>query len=140
MTARKESAQSRARRLERQRRYYLDHREELREKNKAYYRAHSEKWKVYGKGLTDEERERNREYQRLYYQVHKEACIASTRRWQERNPDKVAAYKRNYLVKQSRERAAAKKSPPSVEKAKALFRDPAMAEHLQWIVDNGKGK
>ncbi len=140
MAARRESPQAKARRQERQRKYYLAHREELRAKNHAYYREHSEKWKVYGKGLTDEEKERNREYQRLYYQAHRDAYIAAARRWQARNPDKVDAYKHNYLAKQRQERAAAKESPLCVEKAKALFENPAMAEHLQWIADNGKEK
>lgn len=140
MAARRESPQAKARRQERQRKYYLAHREELRAKNHAYYKEHSEKWKVYGKGLTDEEKERNREYQRLYYQAHRDAYIAAARRWQARNPDKVDAYKQNYLAKQRQERAAARIASVDTGKVKALFKDPAAAEHLQWLVDNAKEK
>lgn len=140
MAARRESPQAKARRQERQRKYYLDHREELRVKNRAYYKEHSEKWKVYGKGLTDEEKERNREYQRLYYQAHRDACIAATRRWQIRNPDKVGTYKQNYLVKQRQKKMTDRAAPVDVGKVKTLFKDPSAAEHLQWLVDNAKGK
>ena len=138
MTARKESPQAKARRQERQRKYYLDHREELREKNRAYYKEHSEKWKVYGKGLTDEEKEQNREYQRLYYQAHREACIAAARRWQVRNPDKVEAYRRNSLARKKQKMAAGRMASVDTGKAKALFKDPSAAEHLQWLVNNAK--
>ncbi len=136
-----ETEQAKLRRQERARKYYLDHREEIRAKSKAYYKAHPEKWKTYRRGGTSElQKEYNRECQRLYYQANRERCIAATRKWQAKNPDKVKAYQQKYLIKEKQKRAAVRIASLDMEKAKALFRDSAMAEHLQWLVDHAKKK
>lgn len=136
-----ESEKARKHRQEWAREYYRKHREEIIAKSKAYIKAHPEKSKEYRGHTTEERKEWRREYQRLYYQANKEKCKEYIRRWQANHPDKVKAYMENHrkLNGEKKERKA-KDIPPDTEKAKALFRDPKMADHLQWLVDHAKAK
>lgn len=103
----------------------------------------------------DRAREKRNEYNRKYYQAHKEKCRAKARAWREANPEKYKAIQIAYAermgekLSKKREESRRKrlvqaveggKNAPDIEKAKALFRSPIAAAHLQWRLDKRKSE
>lgn len=81
-------------------------------------------------------------YYQRYYLLHKEKLLEKSKSWLQNHPEKVKEYQRRYYQKK---RAAAKKEKkimlnPDIDKAKALFRDPTKAAHLQWILEHNRNK
>lgn len=76
--------------------------------------------------MESETAEQNRKArQREYYLKHRE---------------KMLAYSRRYYQKKTAAKREKEKPNPDIDKAKSLFRDPAMAEHLQWLFNHAASK
>lgn len=89
-----------------------------------------------GTGMTTQEQ------RKTYYALHRDQMRLSAKRWRERNPEKVKENNARNYAKRRAERIANQggERKPDTNKAKALFKDPAMQEHFQWLVDHAKGK
>ena len=61
-----------------------------------------------------------------------------SRKYKAAHPEKQKEYLRRYRSKKKAKKE--QKSIPDISKAKALFRDPAKAEHLQWLVNHALAK
>ena len=125
----------------RQREYYLKNREKMLAYSRRYLQEHPEKRKLYQENAARKRANGTGYYQR-YYQRHKERLLAFSKQWHQDHPEKMKEYQRRYYQKK---RAAAKKEKkimlnPDIDKAKSLFRDPAMAEHLQWLLNHAASK
>ena len=66
--------------------------------------------------------------------------LASSKQWHLDHPEKVKEYQRRYYQKKTAAKREKKKPNPDIDKANSLFRDPAMAEHLQWLLDHAASK
>ena len=109
-------------------RYAKRHRDELNERNRNEYRT-----KVRANGKTDQENAHD------YYLAHCEELKAKSRAWREKNPERVKANNhRNWERRKAERQAGKKKKKPDLEKAKALFKNPAIAAHLQWLIDKAE--
>lgn len=78
--------------------------------------------------------------QREYYLKHREKMLAYSRRYLQEHPEKKKEYQRRYYQKKTAAKREKKKPNPDIDKAKSLFRDPAMAEHLQWLINHAASK
>ena len=58
--------------------------------------------------------------------------------YQQRYNRKMAAERKER--KERSERISQKLSQPNIAKAKSLFRNPAQAEHLQWLLNHAASK
>nr|DAQ79516.1 MAG TPA: hypothetical protein [Caudoviricetes sp.] len=136
-----ESEEATLRRQARQREYYLKHRDKMLAYSRKYIQEHPEKMKLYKENAA-KKRENGTGYYQRYYQRNKEKLLENSKRWFKNHPEKVKEYQRRYYQKK---RAAAKKEKkimlnPDIDKAKALFRDPSKAAHLQWILEHNRNK
>lgn len=136
-----ESEGAKSKQKERQREYYLKHREKLLAYSRKYIQEHPEKMKLYKENAAKKRANGIGYYQR-YYQRNKEKLLENSKRWFKNHPEKVKEYQRRYYQKK---RAAAKKEKkimlnPDIDKAKSLFRDPSKAVHLQWLLEHNKIK
>ena len=85
--------------------------------------------------MESETAEQNRKArQREYYLKHREKMLAYSRRYLQEHPEKRKLYQENAAKREK------KKPNPDIDKAKSLFRDPAMAEHLQWLFNHAASK
>ena len=135
------SEEAKSKQKERQREYYLKHRDKMLVYSRKYIQEHPEKMKLYKENAAKKRANGTGYYQR-YYQLNKEKLLESSKRWLQNHPEKVKEYQRRYYLKK---RAAAKKEKkimlnPDIDKAKALFRDPSKAAHLQWILEHNRNK
>ena len=84
--------------------------------------------------------------QREYYRKHRDKMLAYSRRYIKDHPEKVKEYQQRYNRKMAaerkerRERISQSQSQPNIDKAKSLFRNPAQAEHLQWLLNHAASK
>lgn len=101
-------------------------------RQREYYRQHKEK------------RDQGLGYYQQYYQRNKKKLTEYAQKWRDAHPDKVKEYQRRYRDKVKALGLSVKKevprSQPDIDKAKALFRDPSKAAHLQWLVEHSKNK
>lgn len=123
----------------RQREYYRKHREKMLAYNRRYLQEHPEKKKLYRENAARKRADGTGYYQR-YYQRNKEKLLANSRQWHQDHPEKVKEYQRRYYQKKTAAKREKKKPNPDIDKAKSLFRDPAMAEHLQWLLNHAASK
>lgn len=130
-----ESETAEQNRKARQREYYLKHREKMLAYSRRYLQEHPEKRKLY-----QENAARKRADGNGYYQRHKERLLESSKQWHQAHPEKVKEYQRRYYQKKTAAKREKKKPNPDIDKAKSLFRDPAMAEHLQWLFNHAASK
>lgn len=135
------SEEAKSKQKERQREYYLKHREKLLAYSRKYIQEHPEKMKLYKENAAKKRANGIGYYQR-YYQRNKEKLLENSKRWFKNHPEKVKEYQRRYYQKK---RAAAKKEKkimlnPDIDKAKSLFRDPSKAVHLQWLLEHNRNK
>ena len=131
------SEEAKSKQKERQREYYLKHREKLLAYSRKYIQEHPEKMKLY-KANAAKKRANGTGYYQRYYQRNKEKLLEKSKSWRQNHPEKVKEYQRRYYQKK---RAAAKKEKkimlnPDIDKAKSLFRDPSKAAHLQWLLEH----
>jgi len=73
------------------------------------------------------------EYYKKYYVLHRDQIRQTAKRWRERNPEKVKANNARNYARRRAERIARQGGGemPNTDKAKALFKNPAMAAHFQ---------
>lgn len=133
-----ESEEATLRRQARQREYYLKHHEKMLAYSRRYLQEHPEKKKLYQENAARKRANGTGYYQR-YYQRHKERLLACSKQWHQDHPEKVKEYQRRYYQKKTAAKRE-EKSNPDIDKAKSLFRDPAMAEHLQWLLNHAASK
>ena len=133
-----ESEQAKLHRKAYEREYYRKNREHILARNRAYRKAHPEKQKQYRINAALK-RDTGLGYYQRYYLLNKERLAEYAKQWRKRNPEKVKAYQHRYNKKRTEEKRRQKRwDSLDVGKAKSLFRDPAMAAHLQWLVDHKK--
>lgn len=136
-----ESEKAKQNRQTRQQAYYREHREKMLEQSRRYRKEHPEKWAQYRKNH-NEKKVDGMNYQQRYYQRNKEKITEYAKRWKESHPEKIKEYQRRYRERMKALGIPGKKKAqdpqPNIDKAKALFRDPAMAAHLQWIIEHRK--
>lgn len=132
-----QSEEAKSKQKERQREYYLKHRDKMLAYSRKYIKDHPEKQKLYRENAAKE-----RANGTGYYQRNKEKLLEKSKSWRQNHPEKVKEYQRRYYQKK---RAAAKKEKkimlnPDIDKAKSLFRDPSKAAHLQWLLEHNRNK
>lgn len=140
-----ESEEAKSKQKERQREYYLKHRDKMLAYSRKYIKDHPEKQKLYRENAAKKRANSIGYYQRYcqrYYQRNKEKLLEKSKSWRQNHPEKVKEYRRRYYQKK---RAATKKEKktmlnPDIDKAKSLFRDPSKAVHLQWLLEHNKIK
>lgn len=88
----------------------------------------------------EETKLKKRVYHQGYYQRNKERIDKQSKQWKEAHREYVRDYMRDYAIKRKARDLEEKKSKPDLAKAKALFRNPEQAAHLQWLVDHAKKK
>lgn len=128
-----ESEEAKSKQKERQREYYLKHRDKMLAYSRKYIKDHPEKQKLYRENAA-----KKRANGIGYYQRNKEKLLEKSKSWRQNHPEKVKEYQRRYYQKK---RAAAKKEKkimlnPDIDKAKSLFRDPSKTVHLQWLLEH----
>lgn len=123
--------EERTKKREYMRKYRKRNHDKLEEKRKDDYST-----RVRKDGMTE------KEYYKKYYVLHRDQIRLNSKRWRERNPEKVKANNARNYAKRRAERIARKGGGkgPDTEKAKTLFKNPAMAAHFQWLVDRAKAK
>lgn len=85
----------------------------------------------------EEAKLKKRVYHQGYYQRNKERIDKQAKEWKEAHREYVRDYMRDYAIKRKeRELTEKKKTKPDLAKAKALFRNPEQAAHLQWLVNH----
>lgn len=132
-----ESEEAKSKQKERQREYYLKHRDKMLAYSRKYIKDHPEKQKLYRENAA-----KKRANGIGYYQRNKEKLLEKSKSWRQNHPEKVKEYQRRYYQKK---RAAAKKEKkimlnPDIDKAKSLFRDPSKTVHLQWLLEHNRNK
>ena len=139
-----ERRKSAERKKARKRAYYQEHKEEMRAYFREYIKAHPEKRNRYR--ATSSARKKIQGYNRQYYQAHKDVYKQRNLVWRTNNPEKVKEYNRRAQERrrqcrlEKQKKAETAKNSADLEKAKAMFKNPAMAAHLQWLADNRKKK
>lgn len=126
------------------RRYYQANKERLLAANKKYYAEHPEKAKEYREYRKKHYHDKILAAQKAYYERNKEILAEKARAWRKAHPEKMKEYNRRAAER----RAAGKISgcstkynhSPDIDKAVALFKDPAKANHLRWLVENNLNK
>lgn len=136
-----QSEEAKSKQKERQREYYLKHRDKMLAYSRKYIKDHPEKQKLYRENAA-KKRANGIGYNQRYYQRNKEKLLEKSKSWRQNHPEKVKEYQRRYYQKK---RAAAKKEKkimlnPDIDKAKSLFRDPSKAVHLQWLLEHNRNK
>ena len=136
-----QSEEAKSKQKERQREYYLKHRDKMLAYSRKYIKDHPEKQKLYRENAAKKQAN-GIGYNQRYYQRNKEKLLEKSKSWRQNHPEKVKEYQRRYYQKK---RAAAKKEKkimlnPDIDKAKSLFRDPSKAVHLQWLLEHNKIK
>jgi hypothetical protein len=136
-----QSEEAKSKQKERQREYYLKHRDKMLAYSRKYIKDHPEKQKLYRENAAKKRANGTGYYQR-YYQRNKEKLLEKSKSWRQNHPEKVKEYQRRYYQKK---RAAAKKEKkimlnPDIDKAKSLFRDPSKTVHLQWLLEHNRNK
>lgn len=114
------------------RQYRAKNHDRLLEKNRIDYVT-----KVRNDGMTLQQ------YYKTYYAMHRDQLRLSAKRWRERNPEKVKANNARNYARRRALRIAGKMEvtkKPDIDKAKALFKDPSMQAHFQWLIEHGKNK
>lgn len=140
-----ESETAKAHRKARQREYYRKHRDKILAQSRKFIQDHPEKIKEYHKNAA-RKRENGTGYYQRYYALNKDKLLEYAKNWRKRNPEKVKEYQQRYNRKMAaerkerRERKSQSQSQPNIAKAKSLFRNPAQAEHLQWLLNHAASK
>ena len=140
-----ESEVAKAHRKARQREYYRKHRDKILAQSRKFIQDHPEKVKEYHENAA-RKRENGTGYYQRYYALNKDKLLQYARSWRKRNPEKVKEYQQRYNRKMAaerkerRERISQNQSQPNIDKAKSLFRNPAQAEHLQWLLNHAASK
>lgn len=140
-----ESEIAKAHRKARQREYYRKHRDKILAQSRKFILDHPEKVKEYHENAARKQENGTGYYQR-YYALNKDKLLQYARSWRKRNPEKVKEYQQRYNRKMAaerkerRERISQSQSQPNIAKAKSLFRNPAQAEHLQWLLNHAASK
>ena len=135
-----ESEEAKSKQKERQREYYLKHREKLLAYSRKYIQEHPEKMKLYKENAAKKRANGTGYYQR-YYQRNKEKLLENSKRWFKNHPEKVKEYQRRYYQKKRAEKKEKKiRLNPDIDKAKSLFRDPSKTVHLQWLLEHNRNK
>jgi hypothetical protein len=78
----------------RMRAYYIANRENILAYNKAYRKAHPEKWAAYRAAISTEKKLKRSEYNRNYYAKNREKLRAYHRAWIAARPGYYKRYKR----------------------------------------------
>ena len=105
-----------AKKKERDRKYYERHKEQVNERNRKWRLANPEKYREYNTNYNRRWRAANRElsnrYARKYYAAHRDAELERHREWFRRNPDKLREYNR---------RRSERRRIEKINKRRALF-------------------
>lgn len=119
--------------------YYQRNKERMSERNRKYMQEYR---KLAAKYKDVEERKVYPEHQKAYYLEHREKMLQSAKEWRERNRERVREINRRAYRRRKEQKKLVKQqirvNDINVDKAKSLFKDPAMAAHLQWLVDRKK--
>ena len=137
-----ESEVAKAHRKARQREYYRKHRDKILAQSRKFIQDHPEKVKEYHENAA-RKRENGTGYYQRYYALNKDKLLEYAKNWRKRNPEKVKEYQQRYNRKMAAERKERReriKPEPNIDKAKFLFRNPAQAEHLQWLLNHAASK
>lgn len=130
------SEEAKSKQKERQREYYLKHRDKMLAYSRKYIKDHPEKQKLYRENAA-KKRANGIGYNQRYYQRNKEKLLEKSKSWRQNHPEKVKEYQRRYYQKK---RAAKKEKKimlnPDIDKAKSFFRDPSKTVHLQWLLEH----
>lgn len=84
---------------------------------------------------SEEAKLRRQARDRDYYYRHREHRKELSRRYYHEHPEKWKEYHKPRQTK-----AKVSDNASRLERAKALFRDPSMAAHLQWLVNHAQNK
>lgn len=134
------SEEAKSKQKERQREYYLKHRDKMLVYSRKYIKDHPEKQKLYRENAA-KKRANGIGYNQRYYQRNKEKLLEKSKSWRQNHPEKVKEYQRRYYQKKRAEKKEKKiMLNPDIDKAKSLFRDPSKAAHLQWILEHNRNK
>lgn len=134
------SEEAKSKQKERQREYYLKHREKLLAYSRKYIKDHPEKKKLYRENAA-KKRANGTGYNQRYYQRNKEKLLEKSKSWRQNHPEKVKEYQRRYYQKKRAEKKEKKiRLNPDIDKAKSLFRDPSKTVHLQWLLEHNRNK
>lgn len=130
----------RERRSQRQRQYYQEHKQEILERNKRYLKEHPEKARKYQERRKTVLKEKISRRQHLYYVNNRDRLLEYSKNWRRANQGKVKEYNRKHGLQRAASQKANAYKNPNLGKAKALFKDPVAAAHLQWLVDHQRQK
>lgn len=131
-----QSEEAKSKQKERQREYYLKHRDKMLAYSRKYIKDHPEKQKLYRENAA-----KKRANGIGYYQRNKEKLLEKSKSWRQNHPEKVKEYQRRYYQKKRAEKKEKKiMLNPDIDKAKSLFRDPSKTVHLQWLLEHNRNK
>lgn len=131
-----QSEEAKSKQKERQREYYLKHRDKMLAYSRKYIKDHPEKQKLYRENEA-KKRANGIGYNQRYYQRNKEKLLEKSKSWRQNHPEKVKEYQRRYYQKKRAEKKEKKiMLNLDIDKAKSLFRDPSKAVHLQWLLEH----
>lgn len=131
-----QSEEAKSKQKERQREYYLKHRDKMLAYSRKYIKDHPEKQKLYRENAA-KKRANGIGYNQRYYQRNKEKLLEKSKSWRQNHPEKVKEYQRRYYQKKRAEKKEKKiMLNPDIDKAKSLFRDPSKIAHLQWLLEH----
>ena len=135
-----ESEEAKSKQKERQREYYLKHRDKMLAYSRKYIKDHPEKQKLYRENAA-KKRANGIGYNQRYYQRNKEKLLEKSKSWRQNHPEKVKEYQRRYYQKKRAEKKEKKiMLNPDIDKAKSLFRDLSKTVHLQWLLEHNRNK
>lgn len=133
-------SEAKSKQKERQREYYLKHRDKMLAYSRKYIKDHPEKQKLYRENAA-KKRANGIGYNQRYYQRNKEKLLEKSKSWRQNHPEKVKEYQRRYYQKKRAEKKEKKiMLNPDIDKAKSLFRDPSKTVHLQWLLEHNRNK
>lgn len=134
------SEEAKSKQKERQREYYLKHRDKMLAYSRKYIKDHPEKQKLYRENAA-KKRANGIGYNQRYYQRNKEKLLEKSKSWRQNHPEKVKEYQRRYYQKKRAEKKEKKiMLNPDIDKAKSLFRDSSKTVHLQWLLEHNRNK
>lgn len=134
------SEEAKSKQKERQREYYLKHRDKMLAYSRKYIKDHPEKQKLYRENAA-KKRANGIGYNQKYYQRNKEKLLEKSKSWRQNHPEKVKEYQRRYYQKKRAEKKEKKiMLNPDIDKAKSFFRDPSKTVHLQWLLEHNRNK
>lgn len=128
------------RKNERRHRYYLLHREELKEKNRKWRAEHPEKINEYNLRRQSTKKSGIAVYNSQYYKEHRKKLCEYAKNWRKTHPEKVKEYSQRQQENRQREAEERRRAKLNPERQASIFRDPQAAAHFKWLAEHVKRK